>query len=317
MGNWQSSKYDPDTQYYYGKPWWFLGRPPYKPPESARKGEINMKEVELKYKTYFDALEQLPLVKDTLAKVNEIYSTAVLYEKAATHQLTKYPAPVSMDKVKSYKKETMPDGTVKVTLETACGNIVKEYKKLIKKIKDDTKDDDIPDLTEKLALLTADTMNIMVQLTETRNLIAGELVKLQQKLQRIADQKSEMYSIMLFELREDHKRNATIGTQNSAIEQKIKKFKEVFLLDNQKVMYENKQIDSLQNINFFMFWVYWGLVFGLIMTFLFLSDMNYIIKIIAVIIAIAYPFSMYYIEKYVYFSYMYMKSIIKGDAYVR
>ena len=188
MGNWQSSEYDPDTQYYYNKPWWLFGRRPYKPPESKRKGEINMNEVRLKYNTYFDALEQLPMVKDTLEKVNKIYSDAVLYENAATHQVTKFPAPGSVtDKVKSYKKETMPDGTVKVTLETACGNIVKEYKKLVKKVNDDTKNDDIPDLTDKLALLTADKMNIMVQLTNTRNLIADELINIQKKLERIAD----------------------------------------------------------------------------------------------------------------------------------
>jgi len=113
-----------------------------------------------------------------------------------------------------------------------------------------------------------------------------------------------------------YKYDDKIIQQNEELDREINLLKELYSTDDQKVLYETQQIDFLANINFYLWWIYWALVFFLFATLLLLSSSSITMKVVIIILAVLYPFTIYYIEKVLYFIYMYLVSIIKGKAFV-
>lgn len=99
-----------------------------------------------------------------------------------------------------------------------------------------------------------------------------------------------------------------------------------------KTVYLNEQMDTLVNINYWMFWIFVlvGILFSI---FMFLSPkMNtliltylgstankmtiFLIKLIIVLFILFYPWYIYTAEKYVLNWWVYMKDMIMGNPYV-
>lgn len=100
-------------------------------------------------------------------------------------------------------------------------------------------------------------------------------------------------------------------TQN----QFVQDLKDNYSTNDTKTIYLNEQIDSLTNINGWLFWIFFAfaIVFSI---FCFLEkDWSIKKKIIVVSSVLLYPFYIYYVEKYLLISGTYVKDMFMGNVY--
>lgn len=104
-------------------------------------------------------------------------------------------------------------------------------------------------------------------------------------------------------------------TQN----QYVQNLKDKYSTSDKKTIYLNEQISSLIDINKWLFWIFIiAAIFFSIFCFISPKMNNWSIKqkIILIIAVALYPFYIYYIEKYAYRSFVYIKSMVIGNVYV-
>lgn len=110
-----------------------------------------------------------------------------------------------------------------------------------------------------------------------------------------------------------------IVEQNRILGEKIIHLKDSFTTDDQKVFYENQQLDYLLNIKSILFIFYFILV-GILLVILFIVNRNdnvsKIWKAVILILFIAYPYIIGTIENAVYIGFSFMYSMLNGDAYI-
>lgn len=117
-------------------------------------------------------------------------------------------------------------------------------------------------------------------------------------------------------------------TQNQFLQNLMDKYS----TSSTKTVYLNEQMESLVNINYWMFWIF--IIVGILFSiFLFLSPklntliLTYIspninnttiimIKIMIALLVILYPWYIYTTEKYVLNWWVYIKDMIMGNPYV-
>ena len=100
-----------------------------------------------------------------------------------------------------------------------------------------------------------------------------------------------------------------IINENTLLDIEIKRLKELYSTDDQKVNYQTQQMSILYTLNNFLFWVYYIFVITFAYFLYYNKDILLILKIAFMAIIILYPFIVYYIEhkiykilKYIYFS---------------
>ena len=110
-----------------------------------------------------------------------------------------------------------------------------------------------------------------------------------------------------------------IVEQNRMLSEKMNHLKDSFTTDDQKVFYENQQLDYLLNIKSILFIFYFILV-AILLVILFIVNRNdnvsKIWKAVILILFIAYPYIIGTIENAAYTVVIFMYSMLNGDAYI-
>ena len=122
---------------------------------------------------------------------------------------------------------------------------------------------------------------------------------------------------------QEHTLTDDFHTQNQFLQDLIDKYS----TSSTKTVYLNEQMESLVNINYWMFWIFIfvGIIFSI---FVFISPImnNFIpknnklasmlIKLIIVLLVVLYPWYIYPTEKYMLVWWIYIKDMIMGNPYV-
>jgi hypothetical protein len=143
--------------------------------------------------------------------------------------------------------------------------------------------------------------------------ICNNIIPAEQQV--IDGQEKTINSLEYQNLKAEYNYYQTIGQQNQIISNNVDALSQSYITNNQKVNYENGQIEQLNSVNYFLGWIYWGLVIILLGQLIFLSNMSQSMKIIVAIIVILYPLFIYLAEKSLYFVYKYLNSMVMGMPY--
>ncbi len=110
-----------------------------------------------------------------------------------------------------------------------------------------------------------------------------------------------------------------IGLQNNTIQNEIAKLKESYSTDNQRVVYELQQLNTLTNVNNLLWWIYWAMALVLLVIIIYKSNFSFSnvtnIHIVFMMLVVLYPFFVYTMEKGVFFIYKSFESIWLQYAY--
>jgi hypothetical protein len=84
---------------------------------------------------------------------------------------------------------------------------------------------------------------------------------------------------------------------------------------NQTTQYIINETNNLKQTNNFLFYIYFFIVIVIIFLFIFIDKPDNKQKIIYIILFLIFPFVIYLIEYYIYFGFVYIYSIISGNAF--
>jgi DNA repair exonuclease SbcCD ATPase subunit len=287
MGNWSSSYSAPRP-----KP-----QPPVLSPEDYASND----------EALYEAKNKLEELNQTIKQIDDDYNDAQFNTDAAQYQLSKYPSPDEGRQTSCYKNANGEN-----VCKTKCGEMVLKYRRTLDKLSSLSFDD----LTQELEKLMTARTTWKTKLDEVYSKIKNALNKIKDQLEEIVRQGKEIDAILYSQLLDAYKRYNEIKGQNDVIANKIDDYNKTYLLKNQSDMYKNGRIDILSRVNKYLLYVYYALTVGLLLLFIFVSDMNMLVKVFIMIFAILFPFFIYYLEKYIYFVYKYINSFIKGKAFV-
>lgn len=108
--------------------------------------------------------------------------------------------------------------------------------------------------------------------------------------------------------------------QNRILDEKITNLKNSFTTDDQKVVYEDKQLEYMSNVSFILFIFYYVMTFILaIILFVYNRNDNKSIiwKGVILILFLIYPFAINIVEAALYTLMQFSYKVINGDAYVK
>ena len=107
-----------------------------------------------------------------------------------------------------------------------------------------------------------------------------------------------------------------IQNQNEALDQTLTNMKDLYSTDDQKVNYQSAQIDYLITVNTILYYIYFALliVVGFILVFN-LSTVSIYMRVLIAALFIIFPFTIGYIEYYIYIAFSYIFAILNGNVY--
>jgi hypothetical protein len=107
-----------------------------------------------------------------------------------------------------------------------------------------------------------------------------------------------------------------IQNQNEALDQTLTNMKDLYSTDDQKVNYQSAQIDYLITVNSILYYIYFALliVIGFILVFN-LSTVSIYMRALIAALFIIFPFTIGYIEYYIYIAFSYIFAILNGNVY--
>jgi hypothetical protein len=299
MGNRSSSYSAPSSSY---------SAPPSKPPPPV----LSPDDFVANQQKLNDAKFDLDRLNQTITQIDNDYNEATFNVAAAQYQLSKYPSVDEGRQTSCYKNANGEN-----VCKTKCGEMVLKYKKALNRLRKELIHYDFDDLTHKLEMLMNQQTSWKIKIDEVYVKIQTALKKIKEQLEEIVRQGKEIDAILYSQLLDAYKKYNEIKGQNDVISNKIDEYNKTYLLKNQSDMYKNERIDTLLRVNKYLFYVYCALVVCLLLLFIFVSEMNILVKVFIIIFAGLFPFVIYYLEKYIYFVYKYINSFIKGNAFVK
>jgi len=105
-----------------------------------------------------------------------------------------------------------------------------------------------------------------------------------------------------------------INKQNEKIIKDIKRIDEKYSTDNQKIYYEKKKLEYLDNLNWYLFFLFYIFAF-IVSFFIFKTEYKLKWKIFFIILVFIYPFVISTITYYIYELIVYIYAIIFGISY--
>jgi hypothetical protein len=198
---------------------------------------------------------------------------------------------------------------IKMTFRTACGDIIKMYNETQDAVKEFVKDKDTTELRKAII----DTQTSVDELSRTFVDYDTQLTELLEQTERnllkITKNNEYISLLHLEDLFKKYYKYGEIDVQNSLLNREIDVLGETYSADSQKVLYEKRHIEELSIANMYLFWIYWIFVCIFIAVLAFLNQSDIRIKIGMIVLAILYPFFIYYIESKMYrlYSYFFIK----------
>lgn len=109
-----------------------------------------------------------------------------------------------------------------------------------------------------------------------------------------------------------------VQNENKKLAEQIRISSDIYSTDHQKVNFQSQNLEYVLNINFYLFWFYYFLIFVLTIVFLFVkTDVSRLYRVGIVLAFGAYPLVIETLEKMIYFFIMYTYSLMMGNVYLR
>lgn len=108
-----------------------------------------------------------------------------------------------------------------------------------------------------------------------------------------------------------------IKKENDMLKREIKRTKDAYSTDDQRVKYESESLDTFQTMNNYMYVLYYALLLYLaIVLYLYIKNISKWPKILLVIVLFLFPMYIFKMETFVYFWLQYFYNLIFGNVYV-
>jgi hypothetical protein len=106
-----------------------------------------------------------------------------------------------------------------------------------------------------------------------------------------------------------------VKSQNNALLNTIQSKKELYSTDNQQFLYKNQKYNTYVSVNYYLFILYVCIIFFLIVFLVMTDKLTMTPKILFILFFMVYPFTVFYVENYLYMIGLYMYSVINGVSY--
>lgn len=107
--------------------------------------------------------------------------------------------------------------------------------------------------------------------------------------------------------------------QNDALSETIDGLKSSYSSDNQKVYYLHNQAETAKYMGWLLFFIYYIVLFWVVFAIFYgkrNQSVNFYWKIFFLVLFVAYPFYIFYLEYHLYEAFQYTMSLITANAYV-
>lgn len=109
---------------------------------------------------------------------------------------------------------------------------------------------------------------------------------------------------------------AQVDSQNDAIQKQISKNKRNSNDSKHvKSQYQQIEIDKLKYQNFILYLIFYLLVLVLGVVMLYSTSFSIVFQVIVLLVMLAYPFIIYYIELFVYYVYKYLSALFSSTKF--